>query len=200
MIATLTGVLKENSTSSLIVEVHGVGFEVMVPASTSDQLPPEGNEIFLHTYLHLREDLLQLFGFATQEEKKLFLFLISLPKVGVRTALEILSTYSVNQFRQIVIDQDIARFTQVPGIGRKTAERMLFELKERLEFLPHRAEERKAAAKQDDLLEDACKGLVYLGVKYPAATRAVQKAVEVLGSQATVEELIREALKYRHEM
>jgi len=109
----------------------------------------------------------------------------------------VLSTHSVSQFRRIVHQGDLARLTQVPGVGRKTAERMMFELKERLEQLPEPVEARKRAIVGEDRFEEAVQGLIYLGCKYPVAVRAVQRALEQAGPDAPVEELIREGLKHR---
>jgi len=197
LIATLFGELKHVLSGSVIVEVAGVGFEVVVSQTTREAMPAPGSIVFLHTYLHLREEDLRLFGFAGAEEKQLFLLLIDLPKVGVKTALDIVSTFTVNEFRRIVLKEDLARLTQVPGVGRKTAERLLFELKERLERLPEQAEAHRPAEVEEDLFEQAVQGLMYLGCKYPVAVDAVRRAAEVLGSDAPLEELIREGLKHR---
>lgn len=197
MIASLSGVLKHLADESVIVEVGGVGYEVFVSRTTREALPGAGQEVFLHTQLHVREDEMRLFGFATAEEKRLFLLLIGLPKVGVKTALDILSTHSVSAFRKIVLQGDLTRMTQVPGVGRKTAERILFELKERLEALPEPLEPHRPVPVEEDLFDQAVQGLVYLGCKYPVAVRAIQQAAEQLGAEAALEELIREGLKYR---
>ncbi len=196
MIATIKGKLSQLATGYGVVEVAGVGFQVQLSEQTRKALPPVGEDVFLHTYLQFKEEAVQLFGFATAEEKSLFLLLISLPKVGVRTARDILSTYSVNDFRKIVLQQDIARLTQVPGVGRKTAERMLFELKERLEKLPEASVREKPADVDVDIFEQAVQGLIYLGVKYSTAVAAVRQAVESGEEETGVEELIRESLKY----
>lgn len=197
MIASLDGVLKRITNNTVVLEVGGVGYQVEVSRYTAEALPVVGSEVFLYTHLQVKEDGMSLFGFATPEEKQLFLVMISLPKVGVKTALDILSTHSVSQFRNIVVQQDLARLTQVPGVGRKTAERLLFELKERLEQLPAPSVHRRPAEVSDDVFEQAVQGLVYLGTKYPIAVRAVQRAVEMLGKDAPVEELIKEGLKHR---
>ncbi len=197
MIASLLGVLKHLSDESAIVEVGGVGYEVSVSRTTREALPGVGREVFLHTHLHVREDEMRLFGFGTLEEKRLFLLLIGLPKVGVKTALDILSTHSVSAFRKIVLQGDLTRMTQVPGVGRKTAERILFELKERLEALPEPAEPHRPVPVEEDLFDQAVQGLVYLGCKYPVAVRAIQQAAEQIGADAALEDLIREGLKYR---
>lgn len=197
MIASLLGVLKHLSDESAIVEVGGVGYEVFVSRTTREALPGVGQEVFLHTQLHVREDEMRLFGFASAEEKRLFLLLIGLPKVGVKTALDILSTHSVSAFRKIVLQGDLTRMTQVPGVGRKTAERILFELKERLEALPEPSEPHRPVPVEEDLFDQAVQGLVYLGCKYPVAVRAIQQAAEQLGADTALEDLIREGLKYR---
>jgi len=197
VIASLLGMLKQLSDESAIVEVGGVGYEVSVSRTTREALPGVGQEVFFHTHLHVREDEMRLFGFGTLEEKRLFLLLIGLPKVGVKTAMDILSTHSVSAFRKIVLQGDLTRMTQVPGVGRKTAERILFELKERLEALPEPAELHRPAVVEDNLFDQAVQGLVYLGCKYPVAVRAIQQAAEQIGADAALEDLIREGLKYR---
>lgn len=197
MIATLSGELKRVEGNLIVIEVGGVGYEACCPKTTLEVLPAVGGEVFIHTHLHVREDEMRLFGFATAEEKRLFLLLVSLPKVGVRTALDILSTFNVNDLRQIVLKQDLARMTKVPGVGRKSAERILFELKERLEKLPEPTVPHRVAAAGGDRFDEAVQGLVYLGCKYSVAVKAIQQAVDQLGGDAPVEDLIREGLKYR---
>lgn len=197
MIASLFGVLKRSAHNSVVIEVGGVGYQVQVSRHTMEALPAVGSEVFLHTYLQVKEDGMSLFGFAAPEEKRLFQLMISLPKVGVKTALDILSTYSVAHVRDIVLKEDIARLTQVPGVGRKTAERILFEMKERLELLPQPEVAPKPSEVAEDVFDQAVQGLVYLGTKYPVAVRAVQRAAERVGRDASVEELIKEGLKQR---
>jgi Holliday junction DNA helicase RuvA len=132
LIGRITGKLLAKQPPQITVDVHGVGYELDVPMSTLYQLPATGGEVTLHTHLVVREDIHLLFGFATEAERALFRQLIKISGVGARTALSVLSGLSVAELHDAVRAQDGARLTKVPGIGKKTAERLLLELRDRL--------------------------------------------------------------------
>ena len=116
------------------MQVHGVGYEIDVPMSTFYNLPATGTEVTLHTHLVVREDAHQLFGFATEQERQVFRQLIRISGVGARTALSLLSGLSVADLQRAVVEQDGGRLTKIPGIGKKTAERLLLELRDKLDI------------------------------------------------------------------
>jgi len=132
MIGRIAGRLLAKQPPQIIVDVNGVGYEVDVPMSTLYQLPATGEPVTLHTHLAVREDAHQLFGFATEGERTLFRQLIKISGIGARTALSVLSGLSVAELHEAVRGQDGARLTKIPGIGKKTAERLLLELRDRL--------------------------------------------------------------------
>ena len=132
MIGRLTGLLLEKQPPLVLLDVQGVGYEVNVPMSTFYTLPDTGERIILHTYLVVREDVHLLFGFATDTERQAFRQLVKISGVGARTALAVLSGLSVSDLYQAVVDQDSRQIIQVPGIGKKTAERLVLELGDKL--------------------------------------------------------------------
>lgn len=201
MIAQLAGTLVSRDQGSVVVEVGGVGFDVEVPASTVRSLPPDGERVTFHTLLLVREEEIRLFGFATQDEKRLFLILTGLQRVGIRIALDILSALPVEDFRAAVVSENTQVLTQIPGVGKKTAERIIFELKGRLEELPVGAAKPKLEAyplfPPGEKYEQAIQAMLSLGTRLTVAQRAVRKAYEELGADASLEDLIREALRHR---
>lgn len=134
MIGRITGKLIEKRPPSLLVDVQGVGYEIDVPMSTFYQLPVIGSQVTLHTHLVVREDAHLLFGFATEQERGAFRQLLKISGVGARIALSVLSGLSVADLAQAVTNQDSGRITKIPGIGKKTAERLLLELRGKLEM------------------------------------------------------------------
>lgn len=133
MIGRLTGVLIEKRPPQVLLDVHGIGYEIDVPMSTYYDLPANGVEVTLYTHLSIREDMHLLFGFATESERQVFRQLIKVSGIGARTALALLSGLSVRDLYQAVSVQDSARLIKIPGIGKKTAERLLLELRDKLD-------------------------------------------------------------------
>jgi Holliday junction DNA helicase RuvA len=192
MIATLTGRLKRKATDYLIVDVSGVGYQVQVPLSTFDNLADDGEEVSLLIHTHLREDSLSLFGFLTQAEKDLFLLLLGVSGIGPRLAMGILSSQSVQDLSHAIQDSDESKLSTIPGIGKKTAARMVLELKDKIKLLaPSRAPEPAAIDAGD--VEDAVSALINLGYKKYLAEEALKK-VRQGRPVIAIEELIREAL------
>ncbi len=190
MIESLEGTLTSKSPTSLTIEVAGVGFEVHVPLSTFAAMPEAGQRVRLLTHLHVREDQLRLFGFATQAERRLFLMLIGVNRVGPAVALQVLSSCSVEDFTRYVVAGDVkALATLVKGVGKKTAQRLVLELRGELAELEAEAPEVLSPAGAD-----AVKALVSLGESAAAARRAVRQAIKKLGPDASAEALMREAL------
>ncbi len=189
MIGRLDGVLAEKSPPLVLLDVHGVGYEVQVPMSTFYGLPAIGERVRLLTQLVVREDAQLLFGFASSAERATFRELVKVAGVGPRTALAILSGLSVDELAQAVIRQDGARLVKVPGIGKKTAERLLLELKGRVgaELAPSGV----AAATASDAQADIAQALQALGY----SEREALAAVKALPADVAVADGIRQALK-----
>jgi holliday junction DNA helicase RuvA len=133
VIGKLSGKLLERHPPQILVDVHGVGYEVSVSMSTFYQLPATGNDVTLYTHLTVREDAHLLYGFVSEQERHVFRQLLKISGVGARTALSVLSGMSVSDLYEVVSAQDSGRLTKIPGIGRKTAERLLLELKDKLD-------------------------------------------------------------------
>lgn len=193
MIALLTGRLSCKSTDYLIVNVGGVGYQVYVPLSTYCNIPDDG-EITLHIYTHMREETLSLFGFLTQEEKDIFLLLMGVSGIGPKSALAVLSSLPVPDLVSAIRDGDDTRLCTIPGIGRKTAARIILELRDKVKAFSQAAGKGAARidAGQDDF-SDALSALVNLGYKQSAAEDALKKVRE-RHSGLPVQGLIREAL------
>ena len=196
MIAYLSGVLLEKHLQRLIVDVNGVGYDVLVPLSTMYVIGEPGSKVTLRIYTHVREDALQLFGFATPLEQALFERLISVSGIGPKLALAVLSGIEPAELTRAIRSSDIARLTRIPGVGKKTAERLVVELKDRLpkadtvEPVPAGA----GGADDHDVRDDLLSALENLG--YPPS--AVEKTVDKLLRSAedrTFEPLLRATLK-----
>jgi len=187
VIGRLTGILLEKQPPMIALEVQGVAYELDVPMSTLYQLPATGNKTTLFTHLVVREDAHLLYGFATDEERQLFRQLLRVSGVGARTALAVLSGLSVPELHQTVAMQDTSRLTRVPGIGKKTAERLMLELKDRLSGTI-RTED---AAVGPNARGDALRALLALGYSEKEANAALSN----VSTELSVSEAIRHALK-----
>ncbi|CAL1241865.1 Holliday junction branch migration protein RuvA [Candidatus Methylocalor cossyra] len=188
MIGFLRGVLVAKRPPSLVLDVGGVGYEVDAPLSTFYGLPDLGEEVTLYTHLAIREDAHHLFGFASEAERALFRTLIKVSGVGAKLALTILSGLSAAEFQRCVEAQDTARLVRLPGVGKRTAERLIVELRDRL---PEAAGARRSEADPNPL-EDAVAALIALGFK-PAEADALVRKVPAQGKP--IEEVIRLALQ-----
>lgn len=198
MIGRLRGILLDKQPPWLVVDVHGVGYELEAPMSTFYQLPAIGSEVTLRTHLVVREDAQQLFGFASESERRLFRALIKVSNVGAKLALTILSGCSAEEFARCVHDSDSAALTRLPGVGKKTAERLIVEMRDRLADWAQGAATLPGAAPAPtagpagEPAREALSALVALGYKPQEASRMVQ-AVDAAG--LACEEIIRAALK-----
>jgi len=194
MIASLTGRLRRKATDYLIIDVAGVGYQVQVPLSTYYGIPDDGEEVNLHIHTLLREDSLSLFGFLTQEEKDMFLLLMGVSGIGPKLALAILSSLPVADLSRAIQAADDSTLRAIPGIGKKTAARMVLELKDKISWTtPMIAAPSSTSAVLSDDCEDVISALVNLGYKKPQAEEAVRKVRDGRPG-LTIEELIREAL------
>ena len=191
MIGSLIGLIKEKTPSSILLEVNGIGYEIAVPLSTSFHLPNVGESAYLLTHLVVREDQHSLYGFATDEERKLFRALIKISGVGAKLAITILSGTNVNGFIQSVVNEDIDALVHLPGIGKKTAERLIVEMKDKVSEISS-DENSLSESNENSAVAEAINALVNLGYKTKDAKTILDK-IESEG--LTVEELIRQALK-----
>jgi Holliday junction DNA helicase RuvA len=198
MITFLHGTLVEALPTQAIVDVHGVGYEVLIPLSSYDKLPAPGQEIHLLTQLIVREDAHVLYGFMSQAERQLFRLLIhNVSGIGPKIALNVLSGISVTAFRGAVANSDVKALSQISGVGKKTAERMVVELKDKIGVAGawEAASAQRALSPEDQKLNDAVLALIALGFKQVEAHDSVRSAQALLGPQATVEDLVRACLK-----
>jgi Holliday junction DNA helicase RuvA len=198
MITFLHGKLVEMLPTQVIVEVHGVGYEVLIPLSSFDKLPQPGQEIRLLTHLAVREDAHILYGFMSAAEREMFRLLVNtVSGIGPKIALNILSGISVVAFRGAVANGDVKALSQISGVGKKTAERIVVELKDKVGATGawEASSAQRALSPDEQRVNDAVLALLALGFKQIEAHDSVRRVQASLGAQATVEELVRACLK-----
>ncbi len=198
MIAFLRGQLIEALPTQVTVEVNGVGYEALIPLSSYDHLPAPGQEVKLLTHLVVREDAHVLYGFMTAAERELFRLLINtVSGIGPKIALNVLSGMNPTAFRGAVANGDVKSLSQISGVGRKTAERIVVELNDKIGAAGawEAASAQRALSPADQRVNDAVLALMALGFKQIEAHDSVRKAQAALGAQATVEDLVRSCLK-----
>jgi holliday junction DNA helicase RuvA len=198
MISFLHGTLVAALPTQVTVEVHGVGYDVLIPLSSFDKLPAPGGEVRLLTHLAIREDAHVLYGFATAAERELFRMLVNtVSGIGPKIALNVLSGMNPVAFRGAVASGDVKALSSISGVGRKTAERIVVELKDKVGAAGawEASSAERALSADGQRLNDAVLALMALGFKQPEAHETVRAAQTMLGAQATVEELVRAGLK-----
>jgi Holliday junction DNA helicase RuvA len=201
MIAHLSGTLLAKHATSVIVDVGGVGYEVTIPVTTFYDLEEAGSQVQLRIYTHVREEALQLYGFKTARERELFTQLISVSGIGPKSAIAMLSGMSADEIITAIRTNNLARLTSIPGLGKKTAERLVIELRDKMSKLSSPELEEQIAARAsgaapsgDDVREDALSALVNLGYQRGAAEKAITHATQE-GGDLSVELLLRRALR-----
>lgn len=195
MIAYIEGVIAEKTPTRIILDVNGIGYELLVPISTFEKLPEIGKKKKLLTYQHVREDALQLFGFSTPEEKSMFMKLISVTGVGPKLALGILSGCQVENLKNYIANGEVATLTRLPGLGKKTAERLILELRDKLEGIEPQKDLPAAATLQlGSKLEEAILALVSLGYTNSSAEKAISQIV-AKEPELPIDELVKRALQ-----
>ncbi len=185
VIASLRGKLISKRPESLTVDVGGVGYSVQVPLTLLSSLPEENRDVFLYIYTHVREDVIQLYGFQAEDEKRIFTTLIGISGIGPKVALNILSTIPPDNFYNAINSEDVDILCKVPGLGKKTAHRLILELKGKLPSIKE---------KKDTIYDDTLSALVNLGYKKNIAQEALEKAYN--NGYRDIESLLKEALKY----
>jgi Holliday junction DNA helicase RuvA len=195
LIAHLTGKLIYKQPNSIIIDVAGVGYEVAIPLSTFYELGEAGEAVSLHIHTSVREDAIQLFGFARTGEKELFLKLTAVGGIGPKLGIAMLSGMSVADLIAAIKNNDLARLIRIPGIGRKTAERIILELRDKLGSISvEEPETMTKTAPQPGVREDTIDALIALGYGRPLAERAVDAALREEG-EMTIEAVIKRSLK-----
>jgi Holliday junction DNA helicase RuvA len=193
VIAQLCGRLAQKLPGEVIVDVAGVGYQVFIPFNVFYQLPEIGGQITLHIYTHLREDALQLFGFRDLAEKQVFLMLNAVAGIGPKLALNILSGIPADELSRALKEGDQARLLSIPGVGKKLAERMIVELRDKFAALPPLGPEAARRDQTSELLEDAVSALVNLGYKKPEAEKTVREVLK--NGERSLENLLKETLQ-----
>jgi Holliday junction DNA helicase RuvA len=191
MIAHLRGTILAKHPNQAIVETHGVGYDVVISVPTYSEMPAAGAEVALHIHTHVREDALSLYGFLRLEEKRLFEKLLTVSGIGPKLAITILSGMPADEMTGAIRGGDVARLTRIPGIGKKTAERMVLELRDKLSAVTGVAE---IAAQTSPVEEDVISALVNLGYQRPVAEKALLASRGQDGATRNFDSLFRETL------
>jgi Holliday junction DNA helicase RuvA len=202
MIAHLNGTLLAKQATTVILDVGGIGYEVTIPLSTFYELEEAGANVQLRIYTHVREDTLQLFGFKTARERELFMRLISVSGIGPKLGITMLSGMSADEIIASIRSNNLARLTSIPGVGKKTAERLVIELRDKIASLSSPALEEEFAAQtgagalpsEDAMRDDALSALLNFGYQKSAAEKAITTAIQE-GGDISVEAILRRSLR-----
>jgi Holliday junction DNA helicase RuvA len=199
MIARISGTLVYKYITHAIVDSQGVGYRIFIPLTTFYELPDIGESVTLNVHTHVRQDAISLFGFYTQEERDMFQLMIAVSGIGPKLAINILSGISVGELIRAVNEGDLHRMVSIPGVGKKMAERVILELKDKVLKL-HKEERNldtaRAPASTEELIkEDALSALVNLGYKSQAASEALEKVIKQYPEDITVEVLLKKTLR-----
>ncbi len=201
MIAYLAGKILEKEANSVIIDVGGIGYEATIPLSTFYELGEIGEAVALRIFTYVREDTLQLFGFKTLQERELFLKLITVSGIGPKAGISMLSGMNADEIIAAIRTDNLARLTSIPGIGKKTAERLVIELRDKVATLASISStstsvssDGQSSASTNEIFDDAISALVNLGYQRNAAEKAVKKAVQD-GTEMSVQKLLRKSLQ-----
>ncbi|RLB21265.1 MAG: Holliday junction branch migration protein RuvA [Deltaproteobacteria bacterium] len=197
MIAHLTGILFSKSPQSVVIDTAGVGYHINIPLSTFYQLPDEMEKVSLHVYTHVREDMLQLFGFQTKREKEIFLLLISISGIGPKLALNILSGIGIEELLSAIMSADSERISAIPGVGKKTSQRITLELKEKVSDIFEGTEVRpreKVQIRNKEIFDDALSALINLGYPRKSAKIVIENVLRN-DNDINLDTLLKEALR-----
>ena len=202
MIDYVSGTLVEKTPDAVLVDVHGIGYRVHVPTSTYERLPEPDEEVMLHTYHYLREDDESLYGFATQAERSIFTTMTGVSRVGPALALSALSSMSPTELRDHVMEEDKSRLTQISGVGKKTADRLIVELRDplaELDVFEDAAPLSGGSEARAEARADALKALTELGLSKADAERAIRQVLRDDAAIQSANELTQRALKKSQE-
>lgn len=192
----LSGILAEKFPTQVTLDVNGIGFQLVVPLSTSQKLPQAGQKVKLLTHHVVREDAQLLFGFATEEERSLFRLLLTISGIGPKSAITVLSGLGIGELKRAIVNGSIPTLTSISGIGKKTAERIIIELREKVVVEGRSDEPSEHLSLEKELMQDSLRALVSLGYTKQNAKTAIEKVMNSKSSDEwTPESLIRESLK-----
>ena len=195
MIALINGKLLSKETTELIVDCAGVGYELSISMNTYDAMPGTGNDVMLYVYMHFRQDVLQLYGFSEREEKQAFLKLISVSGIGPKVALGVLSSIRVDELAESLVKGEVKKLVKLPGVGKKTAERMIVELKDKFS-IDKSVTAGKAQGVSYDVEQEAYAALLALGYTAGVAEKTIRQVVkESKGEELNAEKLIKYSLR-----
>ncbi|MCD6221438.1 Holliday junction branch migration protein RuvA [bacterium] len=194
MLYYIKGKIVEKTPTRVVVEKDGTGYIIDVSLQTSENLGEIGDEAKLYTVLKISDEDVNLYGFSSFQEREFFLLLIGVPGIGPRVALRILSGSTVEQLYSAISEEDATFFTKIPGVGKKTGERLIVELKQRIEKM-HPVISEEVAKIDRDIFINAVEALTVLGYKRSEAISAVKKILNQIGEKVSLEEVIKEALK-----
>lgn len=198
MIGYIEGKLSVKTPALIVIDVGGVGYEMHISLTTYNQISKIGEKLKIFTYLYVREDKLNLYGFATEDEKEFFKTLISISGIGPSVAIRILSAIKVDRFKAAVVNEDVEILTTIPGIGKKTAQRIIVELKDKIGVLTDREKSYLIGKDPEErsVINDSISALVSLGYSRAIAQRAVDRVLAGTKEEIKIEELIRKSLKF----
>lgn len=198
MFEYIQGKVADKKPTAAIIDVNGIGYRIHIPVTTFESLPDIEQEAKLLLYFHVREDTQRLYGFYTEEERRLFIMLTGISGIGPKTAITMLSGASPSEFKKRIVTQNVKALTTIPGIGKKTAKRIIMELQEKIDDIPGDETQGEfiSATKsaQATVNSTAIDALMQLGYNKSKATKAVRKAIGKLGDEATVQDYIKYAL------
>lgn len=197
MIARLSGILIQKSATQCIVDVHGAGYRVVVPLSTFYELPEAGEPVVLQIHTHVREDAIHLYGFYSEAEREVFQLMISVSGIGPKLAVNVLSGISAAEWARAVATDDLKRLTGIPGVGKKTAERMILELKEKaVKFGSEAATVGVPTVHTgEQVKDDALSALVNLGYKGSSAREAIERIIREAPEPLPLDRILKKALR-----
>lgn len=197
MIARLSGILIEKSITQCVVDVRGVGYRVVVPLTTFYELPEIGQPVLIHIHTHVREDAVSLYGFHDQEERAVFQLMISVSGIGPKLAINILSGIAAGELIRAVTKDDLKRLTGIPGVGKKTAERMILEMKDKAAKFGREAVPAGTVAVRtgDQVKDDALSALVNLGYKGSTVKEVIDRIMREARELPSLDQLLKQALK-----
>jgi Holliday junction DNA helicase RuvA len=197
MIARLSGILIEKSITQCVLDVHGVGYRVVVPLTTFYELPEIGQPVVIHIHSHVREDAFNLYGFHAEEERAVFQLMISVSGIGPKLAINILSGIAAGELIRAVTTEDVKRLTGIPGVGKKTAERMILEMKDKAAKFGRETVQSGAVAVKtgDQVKDDAFSALVNLGYKGSLVKEVIDRIVREARDIPSLDQLLKQALR-----
>jgi Holliday junction DNA helicase RuvA len=197
MIARLSGILVEKTVTQCVVDVHGTGYRIVVPLTTFYDLPEIGESVLIHVHTHVREDAIHLYGFHAPEERTVFQLLLSVSGIGPKLAVNILSGITAGHLIRALLDDDLKRLTGIPGVGRKTAERMILELKDKAAKLDSEGVVAGKAVgdRGGQVKDDALSALINLGYKGTTVKEVVDKIMKDAPETPSLDHLLKQALR-----